>query len=506
MKKLLLSLGAMALFSLAVQAQTSLFFEDFESSPSFTLNTSDMGSTTAGADNPWIVNNVYTGGSGSFYCAAFGFNFPFTVPPAPSQPAGISNPGGYHMHVTPQIAIDGGGTLPAASYVAADGFCIFGGQSTFAEMSTDVSTVGQSTVTADFWWACGGSTLNYGRMFYSTNGGTSWTPITCPVTMTEQWRGQTVWVNAQVSLPAFAGQSTLRFGFQFTTGTSSGSESDPGFAIDDFEVIGSTGGGSTSIATSNFTPTSWCYGNTISEVLDFNATGTYNAGNVFSAELSDPSGSFAAPTIIGTLSSTASGPLSINVTIPGTTPTGGAYRIRVVSSNPVTIGSDNGANIAINAVPNVALSSFSNVCNTAPAFSLSGGTPAGGTYSGTGVSGGMFDPAVAGVGTHIITYTFTDANGCSSFANSSLIVDDCSGLSELTSDGIAVYPNPAEGSFSVSAAVGVLEVQLVDANGRLIRTYPAGNATYSLEGVEAGSYFVRIVSEISMSMKPLVVR
>jgi len=39
----------------------------------------------------------------------------------------------------------------------------------------------------------------------------------------------------------------------------------------------------------------------------------------------------------------------------------------------------------------------------APAITLAGGSPVGGTYSGTGVSAGKFDPAVAGVGLHTIT-------------------------------------------------------------------------------------------------------
>ncbi|WP_367392030.1 T9SS type A sorting domain-containing protein [Lewinella sp. LCG006] len=49
---------------------------------------------------------------------------------------------------------------------------------------------------------------------------------------------------------------------------------------------------------------------------------------------------------------------------------------------------------------------------------LSGGMPAGGVYSGNGVTddgNGMtysFDPAVAGEGENVITYTYADANGC----------------------------------------------------------------------------------------------
>jgi len=43
-------------------------------------------------------------------------------------------------------------------------------------------------------------------------------------------------------------------------------------------------------------------------------------------------------------------------------------------------------------------------------------TPAGGTWSGAGVDGDAFDPAVAGAGTHTLTYSYTDGNGCSNSA------------------------------------------------------------------------------------------
>ena len=60
---------------------------------------------------------------------------------------------------------------------------------------------------------------------------------------------------------------------------------------------------------------------------------------------SDATGSFASPTNIGTLTSTTSG--TINATIPAV-PTGTAYRIRVISSTPAIIGTDNGTDLNIN--------------------------------------------------------------------------------------------------------------------------------------------------------------
>ncbi len=49
-------------------------------------------------------------------------------------------------------------------------------------------------------------------------------------------------------------------------------------------------------------------------------------------------------------------------------------------------------------------------CIDAASVTLSG-TPAGGVFSGTGISGNSFDPAVAGVGSHTITYTYTTDGG-----------------------------------------------------------------------------------------------
>ena len=50
-------------------------------------------------------------------------------------------------------------------------------------------------------------------------------------------------------------------------------------------------------------------------------------------------------------------------------------------------------------------------CVTMPSMTLVA-TPAGGTFSGPGVSGSSFNPATAGVGTHTLTYTISDSLGC----------------------------------------------------------------------------------------------
>lgn len=85
-----------------------------------------------------------------------------------------------------------------------------------------------------------------------------------------------------------------------------------------------------------------CSGTTDSGSVSFTSSGTFTAGNVYTVQLSDASGSFAAPTAIGTLSSTANSG-SINFTIPANAASGAGYLIRIVSDNPVTIGSSSSA-------------------------------------------------------------------------------------------------------------------------------------------------------------------
>jgi hypothetical protein len=112
---------------------------------------------------------------------------------------------------------------------------------------------------------------------------------------------------------------------------------------------------STSISTGAISGAPFCAGAAVS--VPYTATGTFNSGNVFTAQLSNSTGSFASPTNIGTVTSTTSG--TIAATIPGGTATGSNYRIRVVGSNPNTTGSDNGSNISIstNVTPTVSLAS-----------------------------------------------------------------------------------------------------------------------------------------------------
>lgn len=83
----------------------------------------------------------------------------------------------------------------------------------------------------------------------------------------------------------------------------------------------------------------------------------FNPGNEFFVVLSDSTGNFNSPSIIGSLSSITDG--TITATIPSFIVPGIGYRIRIASSNPFYFSEENGTDIAILPTPAAAFSTSS---------------------------------------------------------------------------------------------------------------------------------------------------
>lgn len=98
------------------------------------------------------------------------------------------------------------------------------------------------------------------------------------------------------------------------------------------------------IGTASIAGSPFC--NSFTFLVPFTSGGVYNTGNIYTAQLSNASGSFANPINIGTLASVGQNG-QIICTIPASASAGNGYRIRVVSNSPATIGADNGANLSI---------------------------------------------------------------------------------------------------------------------------------------------------------------
>lgn len=159
---------------------------------------------------------------------------------------------------------------------------------------------------------------------------------------------------------------------------------------------------------------------------------------------------------------------------------------------------DAATTITVNPAPAVTfVSPVSNVCLNHADLTLSGGAPAGGTYSGAGVSGGILNPSTAGAGAHVITYSFTDGNGCDGEAMFTINVSACLGLTENGAEfGLEVYPNPTAGKFTASVTSGTdfSIVNVVDIQGKVIpfesSDFSATAMNIDLSNQVSGMYFV----------------
>ena len=111
------------------------------------------------------------------------------------------------------------------------------------------------------------------------------------------------------------------------------------------------------------------------------------------------------------------------------------------------------------------------ICADAAAYTL-GATPAGGTYSGTGVTGSVFNPSGLDILTYTLTYTVSVA-GCTGSQDQMISVNDCAGIEESVSANMNVYPNPAVNDLTIKAdnLNEYSTIQLRDQLGRTVATW-----------------------------------
>ena len=77
-------------------------------------------------------------------------------------------------------------------------------------------------------------------------------------------------------------------------------------------------------------------------------------------------------------------------------------------------------------------------------------SPPGGMFGGNGVNNFLFTPTVAGVGSHTLTYTYTNTiTKCVNVAKAVVKVNDCTGFSEQVRQDFSFFPNPGDGRFTV---------------------------------------------------------
>lgn len=221
------------------------------------------------------------------------------------------------------------------------------------------------------------------------------------------------------------------------------------------------------IQTQVFSPQVFCPGDTI--LVPYSTVDDFCPGNAFTAELSDSNGSFSPATVIGTASAVGSG--TVACIIPqGLDPALG-YRIRVNASHPVTVGSDNGADLEVLGMP------------TASFSIVQAGLTVTFTNTSSQASSAWWDFGDGNTSTQV-SPTHTYAHD-SSFTVSLIAGNACGldtlemnltvvGVQEALSEAITLSPNPAQEWVEIRTqhpTLGPCSVQVVDILGaRVMQT------------------------------------
>jgi len=168
--------------------------------------------------------------------------------------------------------------------------------------------------------------------------------------------------------------------------------------------------------------------------------------------------------------------------------------VLTVSNTSNCSASASPVSVTVNQLPIVALTlNPDTICSKGAVLELSGGTPAGGTYSGTGVSNGSFTSPDQ-LGDVLITYTYSDVNSCLSSDTDFIKVVSCTGIDELETPELSLFPNPAFDHVTLTTNFSLrnAKFELMDAAGRLIQIDMVSIGDHSMKlsinGLAAGVY------------------
>jgi len=182
----------------------------------------------------------------------------------------------------------------------------------------------------------------------------------------------------------------------------------------------------------------------------------------------------------------------------------------IVTGTDGTCSNKDTISVTVNPLPQVTLAAFSidTICYNSGAVALPVGSPVGGVYSGNGVVGSSFDPAVAGVGAHQIIYEYTNSNNCINQDSSKITVDLCVGLSEMNvSKDFSVYPNPFQNQIVLkNSSNESLEVEVIDLNGKRLFTATTNDRLYRIqtESFPKGVYLITVRTPHSLHRQKLI--
>lgn len=240
---------------------------------------------------------------------------------------------------------------------------------------------------------------------------------------------------------------------------------------------------------------------TVNITLTDTPDATFSYSNTaFCLNATDPSPIYATGANAGVFSSTAGLDINSNTgTIDVSASTSGTY---TVTNDIAAVGACPAAShdftVTINDLPVVSFTlADDTICTGSPAFSLSGGSPAGGTYSGTGVGANIFNPAAFQAGTSsVITYAYTNpSTSCSNSATDIISIDACLSIEETEAiESIAVYPNPTNGLLKIDNIQSSAFYTVISISGQVVERgeISSSSNTIDMTHMQNGVYLLQL--------------
>ena len=379
------------------------------------------------------------------------------------------------------------------------------------------------------------------KVFFSSNGGTTWTnisaglpnvPVNC-IVYENVSSDDRIYIGTDIGVFTKSNTSDWE---PYMTGLPNVMVHELEINYDDYVIYAGTFGRNTwksdlygfvaPTLSMSVSELEYCPGESID--VNYAASGAFSPTNVFTAQLSSPTGSFVTPTNIGSITTD-----DLAGVIPATIPTdadGTGYRIRVTSSSPAVISADNGADITIACDQPVDVATTAITATTAtldwddvvcadsyevrykaiPDVDYTYVTTTSSTYTLTDLtasSGYEWSVRTICVAEPEVATDFTDALTFTTNQNS---IVDLQGM-----EGFSMYPNPAKDAATVQfvlSETGAVSIELLDVQGKRVQTVvdanlAPGHYVYRMDVsmLAAGAYALQVTLNNQAAISQLIV-
>lgn len=236
--------------------------------------------------------------------------------------------------------------------------------------------------------------------------------------------------------------------------------------------------------------------------VTFTGTGNWCAFNTFYVELSDSLGSFAQPDTIGSLVNSSPG--TVTCPFPAGHPYGGGYRVRVRSTEGDTLSPAS----APFALLNLPIAGFTHL-TTGDSITLANTSSLGSSVIwdfGDGDSSTLANPThtYTNPGTYTVIQTVYNYCGGASMSDT-VVIQPQVGLPDPFATPWTIHPNPAQ-NFLVCQGSGIKAAQLIDLDGRVLRTWQVAgdHARLDLQDLAEGVYLLRLTGDSRVESRRVV--